>query len=93
MSRPAPVILSYVFTSLYIFPGLDHGGSDWVSAEILVKISMHYSDSDLADKVGKITSVSGHVCNVYVEELERVASITSEHLEPIIPEKGDKVCT
>ena len=54
---------------------------------------MHYSDSDLADKVGKITSVSGHVCNVYVEELERVASITSEHLEPIIPEKGDKVCS
>lgn len=73
--------------------GLDHGGADWVSAEILVKIAMHYSDSDLADKVGKITNVSGHVCNVFVDDLERVVSITSDNLEPITPEKGDKVCT
>lgn len=71
--------------------GLDHGGADWVCSDILVKIVPHYEDSGLADKQGQIRSVSGPVCNVFVEDLQRVVGITIENLEPITPERGDKV--
>ncbi|XP_067948038.1 transcription elongation factor SPT5-like [Watersipora subatra] len=71
--------------------GLEHGGVEWVSADLMVKISAHYKDSTLADKQGQIKNISNNVCNVYVEDVDRVISITSDNLEPITPEKSDKV--
>ena len=71
--------------------GLEQGGIDWVCADILVKIVSHYEDSNLADKVGHVRNVTGNICNVYIEEVERVVGLTSEYLEPITPERHDKV--
>lgn len=71
---------------------MDSSGVDWTTSDILVKISSRYADSKLADKVGYIKNISGNVCNVFVEEEGRVVGITSDQLEPITPEKGDKVC-
>lgn len=62
-----------------------------MSADLMVKISAHYKDSTLADKQGQIKNISNNVCNVYVEDVDRVISITSDNLEPITPEKSDKV--
>ena len=33
----------------------------------------------------------GGLCSVYVQEVERTVSVPSSNLEPIIPEKNDKV--
>ena len=71
--------------------GLDSGSADWATSDIMVKIATSHSDASLVDKVGYIKNLSGHICNVFLEEDQRVISTTSEHLEPITPEKGDKV--
>ena len=31
------------------------------------------------------------MCSVYIPEQDKVINIASEHLEPVPPEKGDKV--
>ena len=64
---------------------------EWATVDILVKIASRYSDPKLADKVGYIKNISGNICNVFVEEEQRVVGITSDYLEPITPEKSDKV--
>lgn len=56
-----------------------------------MKVSSHYEDSSLAEKIGIVSNVSGNLCNVYLIEEERVIGITPDFLEPITPEKGNKV--
>jgi len=74
-----------------VYAGIEQGGVDWALSDLLVKISSHYHDSSLADKVGQIRNISGNVCNVYVADAERVVGFTIDNLEPITPERGDKV--
>lgn len=57
----------------------------------MVKILSTFSDIKLTDKIGYIKNLSGHICNVHLEGEGRVISITSDHLEPVTPRKGDKV--
>lgn len=86
-----PLLSVYVLYHHFVLLGLEHGGDNWTTTDILVKISSHFSDSKLADKVGYIKNISGHVCNVFLQDENRVASVTGDQLEPIIPDKGDKV--
>lgn len=36
-------------------------------------------------------SLQGGLCSVYIQEVERTVSVPGGNLEPIIPEKNDKV--
>jgi len=56
-----------------------------------VKISSQCDDSNLRDKVGEIRNIHGAICNVFIMEDNRVASVRGEFLDPITPEKGDRV--
>ena len=33
----------------------------------------------------------GNVCTLYIPDEDKVVSVTSEHLEPQVPQKGDRV--
>ncbi|CAL8348423.1 unnamed protein product [Arctogadus glacialis] len=68
---------------------IEQGGGDWVTPDILVRVK----DSllDLVGQQGVVRSVTGGMCSVFIQETEKVVSISSEHLEPVTPTKNNKV--
>lgn len=68
---------------------IEQGSSDWVTTDILVKVKD--SLMDLMGQTGVIRSVTGGMCSVFMQESEKVVSISSDHLEPITPTKNNKV--
>uniref|UniRef100_A0A8C2WUV4 Transcription elongation factor SPT5 n=1 Tax=Cyclopterus lumpus TaxID=8103 RepID=A0A8C2WUV4_CYCLU len=68
---------------------IEQGGSDWVTTDILVKVKDSFMD--LMGQTGVIRSVTGGMCSVFMQESEKVVSISSDHLEPITPTKNNKV--
>ncbi|KAK5904207.1 hypothetical protein CesoFtcFv8_005795 [Champsocephalus esox] len=68
---------------------IEQGGSDWVTPDILVKIKDSFMD--LMGQSGVIRSVTGGMCSVFMQESEKVVSISSDHLEPVTPTKNNKV--
>ncbi|EMP23814.1 Transcription elongation factor SPT5 [Chelonia mydas] len=71
--------------------GIEQNSSDWVTTDIQVKIRDTYVDSQVVGQTGVIRSVTGGMCSVYLKDSEKVVSISSEHLEPVIPTKNNKV--
>uniref|UniRef100_A0A3Q3GUB3 Transcription elongation factor SPT5-like n=2 Tax=Labrus bergylta TaxID=56723 RepID=A0A3Q3GUB3_9LABR len=68
---------------------IEQGGSDWVTTDILVRVKD--SLMDLMGQMGVIRSVTGGMCSVFMQESEKVVSISSDHLEPVTPTKNNKV--
>ncbi|XP_062275929.1 transcription elongation factor SPT5 [Scomber scombrus] len=68
---------------------IEQGGSDWVTTDILVKVKDSFMD--LMGQTGVIRSVTGGMCSVFMQESEKVVSISSDHLEPVTPTKNNKV--
>uniref|UniRef100_A0A8D0CRI9 Transcription elongation factor SPT5 n=1 Tax=Sander lucioperca TaxID=283035 RepID=A0A8D0CRI9_SANLU len=68
---------------------IEQGGSDWVTPDILVRVKDSFMD--LMGQNGVIRSVTGGMCSVFMQESEKVVSISSDHLEPITPTKNNKV--
>uniref|UniRef100_A0A8D3BPX7 Transcription elongation factor SPT5 n=1 Tax=Scophthalmus maximus TaxID=52904 RepID=A0A8D3BPX7_SCOMX len=68
---------------------IEQGGSDWVTTDILVRVKD--SLMDLMGQTGVIRSITGGMCSVFMQESEKVVSISSDHLEPVIPTKNNKV--
>ena len=65
---------------------------DWHTDNIIVKILDNCEDENLRGKEGVIRSVVGsNLCNVYVQELEKVVSVASIALAPVAPVKDDKI--
>lgn len=69
---------------------MDHGLSDWHTTDIEVKIKETHEDLKLIHQTGSIRSVTGGMCSVFLPEEDKVINISCDHLEPILPEKGDK---
>ena len=38
-----------------------------------------------------MSAVQGGMCTLFIPDRDKVISVASEHLEPVIPEKGDRV--
>uniref|UniRef100_A0A670JFA7 Transcription elongation factor SPT5 n=1 Tax=Podarcis muralis TaxID=64176 RepID=A0A670JFA7_PODMU len=70
--------------------GIEQSSSDWVTTDIQVKVRDTYLDSQVVGQTGVIRSVTGGMCSVYLKDSEKVVSISSEHLEPVIPTKNNK---
>uniref|UniRef100_A0A7N6A0G3 Transcription elongation factor SPT5 n=1 Tax=Anabas testudineus TaxID=64144 RepID=A0A7N6A0G3_ANATE len=68
---------------------IEQGGSDWVTTDILVRVKDSFMD--LMGQTGVIRSVTGGMCSVFMQESEKVVSISSDHLEPVTPTKNNKV--
>jgi transcription elongation factor SPT5 len=69
---------------------LDH--SDWHMDGLLVRIKDSYPhDSDLCGAHGVIKSIHGSQCSLHIRELDKTINISLDYLEPILPQKGDRV--
>ncbi|KAI8781206.1 Transcription elongation factor SPT5 [Biomphalaria glabrata] len=64
--------------------------TDWHTTDIVVKIKASHEDSKLIYQTGVIKNISGGMCTVYLTDEEKTVNITCDHLEPVLPEKGDK---
>lgn len=67
---------------------------DWQMPDLVVSIKSSRSDpsnkNSLAGQTGYITSVSGHVTNVFLPQEDRCVSVSSSDLAPVEPKPGDK---
>ena len=69
---------------------LDH--SDWHMDGLLVRIKDSYPhDMDLCGAHGVIKSIHGSQCSLHIRELDKTINISLDYLEPILPQKGDRV--
>ncbi|XP_078489937.1 transcription elongation factor SPT5 isoform X4 [Ciona intestinalis] len=72
---------------------IDHGGvSEWQSVDIVVRVKQNHEEGGIASgKMGVIRSITGGLCSVYIDEIQRTVSVPGNSLEPVIPVKNDKV--
>uniref|UniRef100_A0A8B9JXV3 Transcription elongation factor SPT5 n=1 Tax=Astyanax mexicanus TaxID=7994 RepID=A0A8B9JXV3_ASTMX len=70
---------------------IDQTSSDWVTTDILVRVKDTFLDGGVVNQTGVIRSVTGGMCSVFLQDTEKVVSISSEHLEPVTPTKNNKV--
>lgn len=70
---------------------IDQTSSDWVTTDILVRVKDTFLDGAVVGQTGVIRSVTGGMCSVFLQDTEKVVSISSEHLEPVTPTKNNKV--
>ncbi|KAK7098266.1 transcription elongation factor SPT5-like [Littorina saxatilis] len=70
---------------------MDHSLSDWHTTEIVVRIKETHDNTELIHQTGVVRSISGGHCSVYIPVEDKVVNIACEHLEPVQPEKHDKV--
>uniref|UniRef100_A0A3Q1EY02 Transcription elongation factor SPT5 n=1 Tax=Acanthochromis polyacanthus TaxID=80966 RepID=A0A3Q1EY02_9TELE len=69
---------------------IEQGSSDWVTTDILVRVKDSFMD--LMGQTGVIRSfLQGGMCSVFMQESEKVVSVSSDHLEPVTPTKNNKV--
>lgn len=64
---------------------------EWQTNDIEVRIRHTHDDEDLINQTGIIRGTSGGMSSVFLLKEDRVVNIVSEHLEPVIPQPGDKV--
>jgi transcription elongation factor SPT5 len=59
---------------------------------LLVRIKDSYPhDMDLCGAQGVIRSIHGSQCSLHIRDLDKVINIGLDFLEPILPQKGDRV--
>nr|AAH57529.1 Supt5h protein [Danio rerio] len=70
---------------------IDQASNDWVTTDIMVRVKDTFLDGGVINQTGIIRSVTGGMCSVFLQDTEKVVSISSEHLEPVTPTKNNKV--
>ncbi|CAK8694828.1 transcription elongation factor SPT5-like isoform X2 [Clavelina lepadiformis] len=73
---------------------LDHVmNTEWQTVDIVVKVKQSHEDGSgtLTGKTGVIRTITGGLCNVYIDEIGRTVSVPGNNLEPVLPGKNDKV--
>ncbi|KAL9705559.1 hypothetical protein quinque_009077 [Culex quinquefasciatus] len=63
---------------------LDSQFGEWCTTDIEVEIRNH-DDSDLAGQTGFIRTVTSGACSVFLPEEDRVVTVLSNNLEPVVP--------
>ncbi|XP_037068166.1 transcription elongation factor SPT5-like [Pollicipes pollicipes] len=71
--------------------GADLGGQDWLTTDIEVRIRDGHDDPGLAGQSGVVRSVSVGVCSLFLPDEDRVVNMVADHLEPVRPQRGDRV--
>jgi transcription elongation factor SPT5 len=66
-----------------------HGGADWCTTDIEVKIRSHDLEADFIGQTGIIRTVNNGICSVFLPDEDRVVTVVSENLEPVMPKSGD----
>lgn len=66
---------------------LDSHG-EWCSTDLEVKIRST-ADCDFSGQTGVIRTVNNGACSVFLPEEDRVVSVVSENLEPVLPQNKD----
>uniref|UniRef100_A0A0B7ANQ2 Transcription elongation factor SPT5 n=1 Tax=Arion vulgaris TaxID=1028688 RepID=A0A0B7ANQ2_9EUPU len=64
--------------------------TDWHTTDIVVKVKATHESEQLVYQTGIIKSINGVMCALHLIEDEKTVSVSCEHLEPVLPEKGDK---
>uniref|UniRef100_A0A8C1Q3W7 Transcription elongation factor SPT5 n=1 Tax=Cyprinus carpio TaxID=7962 RepID=A0A8C1Q3W7_CYPCA len=70
---------------------IDQASNDWVTTDIMVRVKDTFLDAGVINQTGVIRSVTGGMCSVFLQDPDKVVSISSEHLEPVTPTKNNKV--
>lgn len=70
---------------------LDPSQTEWQTVDIEVKIKESHEDANLIYKHGVIRGMSGPMCSIYLLDEDRIVNVQSEHLEPVMPAKTDRV--
>lgn len=65
--------------------------ADWHTTEVEVRIRASHEDDSLTGQTGVIRSISGGMCAVYLPLEDRVVNVLGELLEPVVPQRNDKV--
>lgn len=68
--------------------GLADSHGEWCTTDLEVKIHS-VVDSDLAGQTGIIRTVNNGACAVFLPEEDRVVTVLSENLEPVLPQPKD----
>jgi transcription elongation factor SPT5 len=69
---------------------IDH--YDWHMDGLMVRIRDSYpQDSDLCGAIGVIRSIHGSQCSLHIRDLDKTINISLDYLEPVLPQKGDRV--
>lgn len=69
---------------------IDH--YDWHMDGLMVRIRDSYPhDSDLCGAIGVIRSIHGSQCSLHIKNLDKTINISLDYLEPVLPQKGDRV--
>ncbi|CAL1263965.1 unnamed protein product [Larinioides sclopetarius] len=71
--------------------GLDMSNVEWQTTDIEVTIKDSHGDDGLSGQIGIIRGISGGMCSVFLPKEDRVVNILGEHLEPVVPNRGDNV--
>ncbi|BFZ16060.1 hypothetical protein BsWGS_19099 [Bradybaena similaris] len=93
---PSPMGYNSPMTPLAPFtpqtPGavMESGLTDWHTTDIVVKVKATHENDQLVLQTGIIKGINGGLCTLYLTEEEKTVSVSCEHLEPVLPEKGDK---
>jgi len=70
---------------------MDQGAGDWMTTEIEVRIKESHDDSGVVGKHGIVRSVSASLCSVFIQDEDKTVTVACEHLEPVAPQKNDRV--
>lgn len=71
--------------------GMEALSVEWQTMDLEVRIKDTHEDDGMIGQTGVIRGISGGMCSVFLLKEDRVVSILSEHLEPVVPVAKDKV--
>lgn len=96
LSTPSPVGYSPAGAPPSPFnPGTPGAGleslGDWHTTDIEVRIRDSHEDEGLIGQTVVIRGITGGMCSVFLPLEGRVVNVDCEHLEPIVPQRGDTV--
>ncbi|CAI9740140.1 transcription elongation factor SPT5-like [Octopus vulgaris] len=69
---------------------IDQTMSDWHIPDIEVRVKDIHDNVGLIHQTGIIRNVISGMCNIYIQEEDRVVTVTGAHLEPVQPKVNDK---
>ncbi|KAM7282267.1 transcription elongation factor SPT5 [Ixodes scapularis] len=70
--------------------GMEALSVEWQTMDLEVRIKDTHEDDGMIGQTGVIRGISGGMCSVFLLKEDRVVSILSEHLEPVVPVAKDK---
>jgi len=64
---------------------------DWFTTDIEVRVKDSHNDAGLSGQTGVIRGISGGMCSLFLPAEDRVVTVAGELLEPVVPQRRDRV--